>query len=114
MLQERYAFGHLQWEGEDYREDVLILPDGTVTPWRREHQHRLQLRYLAELVAAMPRHLIVGTGKSGVMDVPDEVFEQLAQQGIDAEAMPTPKALARFVELRKRGKSVAAALHLTC
>ncbi|MEI6503842.1 MAG: MTH938/NDUFAF3 family protein, partial [Armatimonadota bacterium] len=97
-----------------YREDVLIIPDGSVLPWRREHKHRLKLSYLAEAVQAKPRHLILGTGQAGLMDVPDKVLDELAEQGIDTEAMPTEQALRRLEDLRAHGKSVAAALHLTC
>ena len=114
MANWQYSFGHLQWDGEDYREDVLILPDGSVLPWRREHKHHLKFSYLTEIVQAAPRHLILGTGKTGLMDVPDKVLSKLAEQGLDAEAMPTEQALRRFEALRAQGKSVAAALHLTC
>jgi hypothetical protein len=109
-----YTFGFLTWQGETYREDVLILPDGTVTPWPRDHKHRLKFSYLAHIVAAAPRTLILGTGQSGVMEVSDKVLGKLADAGIDAEPMPTGKALKRLVELRAKGKKVAAALHLTC
>ena len=114
MSTYHYTFGHLHWAGEDYREDVLIIPDGSVLPWRREHKHRLKLSYLAEAVQAKPRHLILGTGQAGLMDVPDKVLDELAEQGIDTEAMPTEQALRRLEDLRAHGKSVAAALHLTC
>jgi hypothetical protein len=82
-------------------------------PWKREHGHHLKLGDLAEAVAAKPRVLVIGTGQMGVMEVPDEVFSALADLGIDAEPMPTAKAVERFATVRKE-KSAAAALHLTC
>ena len=114
MKDYKYSFGSLQWQGQTYREDVLILPDGTVRLWPREHKHRLKFSYLAEVVAAAPRILILGTGQMGVMEVSDKVLRKLADAGIDAEPMPTEKALKRLVELRDKGKKVAAALHVTC
>lgn len=109
-----YSFGHLRWQGEDYRRDVILRGDTVLSPWVREHGHRLKFRDLAEIMAAPPRHLIIGTGQRGVMEVPDKVLDGLAAAGVDAEPMPTAQALQRFVELRARGKDVAAALHLTC
>ena len=114
MSDYKYSFGSLEWQGETYREDVLILPDGTVTPWPRDHKHHLKFAYLAEVVAAAPRILILGTGQSGVMEVSDKVLSKLADAGIDGRPMPTDKALKHLLELRGQGKSVAAALHLTC
>lgn len=117
MVQEpviEYSFGRLEFDGASYGEDVLILPDGTVRPWRRDHKHHLKFSYLEEIVAAAPRVLVIGTGQRGVMEVPDKVLVKLAEQGIDAEPMPTEKAIKRFLHLLKDGKSVAAALHLTC
>lgn len=114
MSDYQYSFGSLKWEGETYREDVLILPDGTVTPWPREHKHHLKFSYLADVVGAAPRILVIGTGQMGVMEVSDKVLSKLADAGIDGRPMPTDKALEHFVELRAKGKHVAAALHLTC
>lgn len=114
MAKWEYGFGRLQWEGKSYREDVLILPDRSVKPWRREHKHHLKFSYLDDAVAAAPRILIIGTGYSGAMDVPDKVLDKLAEQGIDAEPMPTEKALGRLSDLLKDGRKAAAALHLTC
>ena len=110
-----YSFGHLEWEGEAYRKDLIILPDRIICPWKREHGHHLSMADLEEVREAEPRLLVIGTGAYGAMEVPDKVLEKLAKRGIDAEFMPTEKAVKRFVEVRdKKGKKVAAALHLTC
>lgn len=114
MDKYEYSFGHLKWNGESYREDVLILPDGKVVPWRREHKHRLKFSYLIEAREAQPRILVIGTGHDGVMEVPDKVLEKLADAGVDGRPMPTEQALKHLVELRGKGKDVAAALHVTC
>lgn len=114
MAEWKYSFGELEWDGETYREDVLILSDRSVVLWPRDHKHHLKFSYLDDIVAAAPRHLIIGTGHDGVMEVPDKVLDKLAEHGIDAEPMPTEKALKRFEDLLKDGKQAAAALHLTC
>lgn len=114
MAKHKYSFGCLEWKGSTYRKDAIILPDGKVlSPWKREHGHHLQLADLREVIVASPRVLVIGTGQMGVMEVPDEVLSALADQGIDAEPMPTAKAVRRFADIRKE-KRAAAALHLTC
>jgi hypothetical protein len=110
----KYSFGSLEWRHETYRKDLMILPDGEViSPWRREHGHRLSLDDLTEVLAANPRVLVIGTGALGVMEVSDDLLSALAERGVDAEAMPTEQALKRFKRVRKE-KKAAAALHLTC
>lgn len=109
-----YSFGHLRWQGKSYRKDVIIYGETVLCPWKREHGHRLSFGDFKELMSHPPRILVIGTGQLGVMDVPDDVLEKLAQQGVDGRPMPTEKALKHFVELRAQGKDVAAALHLTC
>ena len=109
-----YSFGHLRWQGQSYREDVIIYGEAVLCPWVREHGHRLRFRDLAEIMGAPPRILVIGTGQGGMMAVPDKVLSKLAEAGVDGRPMPTDKALEHFVALRQQGKDVAAALHLTC
>lgn len=114
MADWKYGFGHLEWAGKSYRQDLIIIEDQIITPWRREHGHRLQLSDLTEVLQAAPSVLVIGTGHNGVMNVPDEVLTELAAHGIDGRPMPTAQALEHFTDLQTRGKKVAAALHLTC
>ncbi len=114
MAKYEYRFGHLRWQGESYRQDVLIRGDAVLCPWVREHGHRLKFRDLAEVMDRPPRILVIGTGQMGVMEVPDKVLDKLAAAGVDGRPMPTAQALEHFVALRAQGKDVAAALHLTC
>lgn len=114
MSKHKYSFGCLEWQGETYRKDLLILPGGEVLcPWRREHGHHLEPGDLLAVIQAHPQVLIIGTGASGLMKVDEEVLTALAEQGLDAEVMPTGKAVKRFADVRKE-KRAAAALHLTC
>ncbi len=114
MADYEYSFGHLRWQGRSYRKDVIIRGDTVLSPWVREHGHRLKFRDLAEIMDRPPRILVIGTGQMGAMEVPDKVLNKLAEAGVDGRPMPTDKALEHFVGLRVQGKDVAAALHLTC
>jgi hypothetical protein len=69
---EHYAFGTITINARTYRSDVIILPDRIVPDWWRKDGHSLALEDLAEVLADPPETLIVGTGASGAMAVPEE------------------------------------------
>jgi hypothetical protein len=48
------------------------------------------------------------------MKVVEELRERLKATGISLIAEPTPKAVVSFNRLKKSGKDVAGAFHLTC
>ncbi|MEQ8191121.1 MAG: MTH938/NDUFAF3 family protein [Candidatus Eremiobacterota bacterium] len=57
--------------------------------------------------------MVVGTGKYGIMQIPEETSDRIISCGIELIAEPTDKACSVFNELRKT-KKVIACLHLTC
>ena len=57
--------------------------------------------------------LVIGTGYSGVMQVPAETVDRIAGQGIEVKVERTAKAVDVFNDLQ-RIKTVIAALHITC
>ena len=110
---ESYSFGKVTIDGQGYRADLLILPDGVRPRWRRQQSHELLPEDLQEIVASQPQVLIVGTGNVGMMHVPEQTAEYLEANQIRVEVLPTAKACQRFNELAG-SERVAAALHLTC
>jgi len=110
---ERYSFGLVVVEGATYTEDVLILPDHEVRPWRRKQGHLLQLEDLAEALAARPEVLIVGTGSQEQMKVADEVRARMRELEIELLAFDTRTACRMYNDVVGRRRAVAA-LHLTC
>ena len=113
MTIEDYAFGRIRIAGRTYTSDVLVFPDRVEASWWRKEGHRLVPGDLAEVVAASPEVLVVGTGALGVMRVPEETVAWLRAQGIDVRWAKTGEAIGIFNELAKTRKAVAA-LHLTC
>ncbi|MDH4198415.1 MAG: Mth938-like domain-containing protein [Candidatus Aminicenantes bacterium] len=113
MTIEDYAFGRIRIEGRSYTSDVLVFPDRVDASWWRKEGHRLRPEDLAEVVAAAPEVLVVGTGALGVMRVPEETVAWLRAQGIDVRSAKTGEAVEIFNDLAKSKKAVAA-LHLTC
>lgn len=113
MKIDSYSFGRLVVEGRTYTSDVILYPDRIDASWWRKEGHRLRAEDLAEVVAARPDLLIIGTGYSGVMMVPRETREFLASKGIDVRVAQTRAAVEAFNELQGK-MTVIAALHLTC
>lgn len=109
---DAYRFGHVTIDGVDYNADVIVRPDSVRADWRRRAGHRLASDDLAEIPAGV-RLLIVGTGASGRMAVPQATRRRLRERGVALHVAPTREAVALYNEHAPEG-GVAAALHLTC
>jgi hypothetical protein len=81
--------------------------------WWRKEGHYLQPVDLEDVVGSGIKTLVIGTGASGVMQVPRETFKFLTAKGIETYALRTSEAVDMFNKLSKE-KPVVAALHLTC
>jgi hypothetical protein len=107
-----YEFGSVTVDGQEERRDVIVLPDRVVRNWWRKDGHGLVLEDLLQVLDELPERLIVGTGAHGRMKPDPTTLEQLAERGIDVEALPTAEAVHRYNSLDPA--KAAAALHLTC
>lgn len=110
---ESYSFGMITVDGKTYSSDVIILPGGVRTGWWRKEGHRLHKEDLEEVIAAKPTVLVIGTGNVGLMKVPQDTLNYLAQHDIRVLVEPTAAACQRYNELAE-AEQAAAALHLTC
>lgn len=89
--------------------DLQVRPDGTFRLVRKSHAvDGDRLGWLLD--PRKPDVLIVGLGwrSSAHLDV------DLSGLGIQVTALPTPAALARYNELKRRGVRVAIHVHSTC
>ncbi|MFN3396674.1 MAG: Mth938-like domain-containing protein [Thermodesulfovibrionales bacterium] len=116
MRIDHYSFGRITINGRSYTSDVIIYPERVDSSWWRKEGHLLQPDDLVEIIAAKPDILIVGTGFSGVMEVPKETIDYINRKGIVVYIEKTSKAVELFNRLKKEktGKIIIAALHLTC
>lgn len=113
MKIEHYSFGKIIIDGRAYSSDVIIYPDRVDASWWRKAGHYLQASDLSDIITLKPDILIVGTGSSGVMRVPDETIQFVRSRGIEIRIARTGEAVELFNSMEKN-IVVVAALHLTC
>jgi len=113
MKIEHYSFGKVTIDRKTYTSDVIIYPGKVDSSWWRKEGHSLHIADLTEVINAKPEVLVVGTGYSGLMVVPEETISYLNSKGIEVHFARTEKAVELFNTLQKQ-KKVIAALHLTC
>ena len=110
---ESYEFGRIVIDGQAYDADLILLPDRILEGWWRKEGHLLQSADLEAVFDAEPDVLIVGQGAYGRMRVAGEAARAVEKAGIEMIALPTDEAVKRYNSLPE-GRTVAAALHLTC
>lgn len=111
---EKYEFGEIVIGGKKYTRDLIIFPDRIRENWWREKGHSLCMKDLKEVIDYKPEILIIGTGYSGVMRVPESLIQEIERIGIKVIVKPTKEVLAIFNEFIKKNKNAVCALHLTC
>lgn len=114
MRIEQYEFGRIDIAGKTYTSDVIIAPDEVRDGWWRKEGHSLHIDDLAEIVAAQPQVLVVGTGYYGRLHVPAKTREYLEARGIEVREARTGDAVQEFNRLQQDCARIVAALHLTC
>ena len=110
---ESYDFGRIVVDGKEYTSDVIIYPDNVDGNWWRKEGHRLQVVDIEKAIQEKPEILIVGTGASGLMEVPKDVENYITSKGIKLVVDTTKNACDAYNRLSPSGKTIAA-LHLTC
>ncbi|MFB6076347.1 MAG: Mth938-like domain-containing protein [Candidatus Aenigmatarchaeota archaeon] len=113
MKIEDYSFGKIEINGKKFTEDVIIYPDRLESEWWRKKGHELNPRDISEILEYGPDVLVVGTGSSERMKVPENIEKLLKEHDIELVKEKTSKAIESYNELRGKRK-VVAALHLTC
>jgi hypothetical protein len=109
-----YKFGQITVDDRMYDSDIILLSDRIVEDWWRRVGHSLAPEDLKEVVSAQPNILVVGTGNSGQMKIPEGTRQYLEEEGIELKAEKTGDAVELFNQLREKFSSVAGAFHLTC
>ncbi|MFC2058456.1 Mth938-like domain-containing protein [Chloroflexota bacterium] len=110
---DSYRFGKISIEGRNYTSDVIILPDGVISWWRKQG-HNLDPADLDEVISARPPEVVViGIGEQSMMVVPESTKNWLEDKGISVVIADTGKACETYNRICD-SRNVIAALHLTC
>ena len=113
MISE-YKFGKMVIDGQAYFHDVIVTPEGVLPEWWRKESHRLAVEDIQSVVVShRPEVLVVGTGKFGMMKIPEETRRWLEKEGVTLVAERTTRAVQIYNDL-SRNQRVVGAFHLTC
>ncbi len=111
---ESYSFGLMSLGGRRYTSDLIVYPDGRVHDgWWRARGHMLGIEDLHETANTDADAVVVGTGESGLMNVPDETQQYLKTLYKTVIICNTKRAVKKFNELSKQNR-VIGLFHLTC
>jgi hypothetical protein len=110
---DSYSFGMISIDGQAHTSDVKVFPDHVKSGWWRTEGHVLHLDDIRDVITSAPEAIIIGTGASGAMDVPDDVKDFCESVGIELIALPTREAVQKHNSLSE-SKRVITCLHLTC
>ena len=110
---QHYEFGKFKINGKTYERNVKLIGK-RVLDCRYFEEHIIKLEDFVELVASQPDYLIIGTGASGVIQVPQEIITFIESRGIKLIIDKTAAACEKYNELLAAGKKVCALLHNTC
>ena len=115
---DNYIFGCITIDRKDYKDDVMITPDGAVISRKMElsnTDHDLSEEEINVLIDMSPEIIVIGNGKSGVLQVSPEAREACVSNGIQLIVDKTPDVINKFNYLAKDGRQrVAALFHITC
>lgn len=111
---DSYNFGRITIDKKEFYKDVIIFSDYVFSPWLRKEGHFLSAEDLSNVFDKKPKILIIGTGYSGLMEVPDKVMKILKEKNIEFFILKTKEACNKFNELTSANKNPIAVLHLTC
>lgn len=66
------------------------------------------------LLSENPKHIVIGTGFRGVLEVEESLRKTIEEGGIDLYIGLTPAAIKEYNRLAKTEKSINALIHTTC
>ena len=115
---DRTRFGSIAVEGEVYRHDLLIRPDGEVLARAKElskavygTSHVISLEEAQQVYQEGAERLIVGTGLSGLTRLSEQAAAYFQSRGCRVDRYPTRRAVKAW---NKAEGVVIGLFHITC
>jgi hypothetical protein len=116
---DRTWFGGVSIDNTTHH-DVLVVGeniidrDNLIPGWFDNHPHHAVYDHeLDTLFEEKPQIIIIGSGQSGVLIVPEDVKYRIKKQKIKLIVLETPEAIDEYNKLSKT-KRVNALIHTTC
>lgn len=111
---DRTWFGSVAIGGKIWK-DVIVVGEEVIDRYYLGdiESHTISKKELDKLLEGKPEVIIIGTGQSGVLEVPKEIVRAIRQRSIELIVMETPDAIQEYNELSKT-KRVNALIHTTC
>ena len=110
---EHYSFGKFIVDKKTFESNITVIND-KAKKHRHLPEHQLVLDDFKELVEADPDYIIIGTGASGVVEVPEKIIDFIESKGIKLIIEKTADACGKYNKMIRQGKNIAAFLHNTC
>ena len=108
------GFGWISVDNVRYNHDIIIFPDRNIKNRYEDFKgdsHILNKEEAEKVIGSGAEIIVVGTGQSGILSIPEETSQFLSKRGIKLIAEPTPKAILTFNNIA--GKKCAL-FHTTC
>lgn len=111
---DSYSFGRMVIDGKEYTKDVIVFPDHVIDGWWREQGHYLKKEDLSDVFQYDPDVLVLGTGMSGILHVPEKTIDEIQHKNIKFIPGITENAVHTFNKKLSNDTNAVGAFHLTC
>ena len=111
-LIESVGFGEIKVKGKTYYSDVVIDWEGNIE--LRKKSHVFDINEFARLLERKPEIIVIGTGFSGCVKIPEEVIEVSKEKGVKLFPEQTEKAMDVFNAFISEKRKAIAVIHTTC
>ena len=109
---QKVAFGDIIINGERFGEKDFFLFWDSVEATDKSHSPGVD--ELENMLLKEPDIVIFGTGFNNNVEISDEIKREAEKNKIELMILSTPDALKKFSEITRKGKRVAARIHVTC
>ena len=111
-------FGSISISGELYEHDVVIRLSGKVKKRKKKlskakygTSHKVSLEEAEHIFEAGAKRLILGSGRSGSVELSDEAAEYFRKNGCSVQLLLTPQAITAWNAAKG---AVIGMFHVTC
>ncbi len=118
MKIDEIKFGSITIDGKHFHQviinDVAVPRDSAKLNELFGTTHKLGEWEVEALLRGGPKHIIIGSGFQGVLEVQPEVREKLEKSGAKVLILPSPAAVRHYNEMVQEGEKVNILIHTTC